>query len=633
MTKKHEVAKPIGRDLFPGGDDRGDADRVRVVLVSAVVIRVGLVVWRDGSAAMTNAAEILAGESIKLRNRRVGDHKTLCPRCSHRRKKKMDPCLSVTIEGGGGVVWRCHNDDCGYTGGWSPPDARRRSPPPPRRPEYAANEPGVGLVGWFEKRGIPAALVSKHKITAVKTWMPAADATVWAIAFPFYRNGEVVNVKYRGVETKCFKQEKDAEKVFYGLDDLEKSPTEIIICEGEIDKLSLEVADCVNVLSVPDGAQGKKTDGDLVDRDDDKAFAYLWNCIEYFDGVTRIVLATDDDPAGDALAEELARRLGRERCYRPSWPKLHDVPRNDPNEVLMMDSAIVLRECIEMAEPWPVQGLYAASSFRNDVLDLHERGMDVGLTTGFVNVDPRYRVRPGDLTIVTGIPGSGKSEFIDAIITNMAELHGWRFAICSFETPPPLHVIKLAEKRAELPFWDGPSPRMSRAKLGEVMSWVEDHFFFVRADEESPDIDWILERAKVAVVRYGVRGLLIDPYNEIEHKRPRWQSETEYVSQLLGKIRRWAQLNGVHVWFVAHPQKLQRLRDGSVPVPSLYDIAGSAHFVNKADVGMVVHRVYDAIEPTTIVYFRKIKYKSIGEVGESHFLYEKKTGRYFSNGP
>lgn len=89
---------------------------------------------------------------------------------------------------------------------------------------------------------------------------------------------------------------------------------------------------------------------------------------------------------------------------------------------------------------------------------------------------------------------------------------------------------------------------------------------------------------------FGIRGLVIDPYNELDHQRPPGVSETEYVSQMLTKIKRFAQHYDAHVWFVAHPKQLQQWRGDA---PNLYDISGSAHFVNKADNGVVVHRVRD----------------------------------------
>jgi twinkle protein len=207
----------------------------------------------------------------------------------------------------------------------------------------------------------------------------------------------------------------------------------------------------------------------------------------------------------------------------------------------------------------------------------------------------------------------------------LAEREGWRFAVCSFENPPEEHISKLVEKRLRLPFWDGPRQRMSEAELAEASDWVDDHFVFIRADDEAPTIDWILEMAVAAVVRYGIRGLVIDPYNEIEHKRPGTMSETEYVSQLLGKVKRFAQTRGVHVWFIAHPAKMLRDKNGQVPTPSLYDISGSSHWVNKADIGVVVHRTHDG---TTEIHVRKVRFKWVGRQGMATLDYDRATGVY-----
>ena len=94
----------------------------------------------------------------------------------------------------------------------------------------------------------------------------------------------------------------------------------------------------------------------------------------------------------------------------------------------------------------------------------------------------------------------------------------------------------------------------------------------------------------VCPCRYGIRGLLVDPYNELDHQSPSHMSETEYVSQMLTKIKRFAQHHDVHVWFVAHPRQL---RDWKGQPPTMYDISGSAHFINKADNGLVIHRNRD----------------------------------------
>jgi twinkle protein len=160
---------------------------------------------------------------------------------------------------------------------------------------------------------------------------------------------------------------------------------------------------------------------------------------------------------------------------------------------------------------------------------------------------------------------------------------------------------------------------------------VRDRFFLIRADDEAPTIDWILDRARVAAIRHGVRGLVIDPYGEVEHKRDKGMNETEYVADVLAKVKRFARNHDVHVWFVAHPMKPQRTRDGIYPVPSLYDISGSAHWSNKADLGVIIERDYESNAVT--VHVKKVRFRVIGKVGSVILRYDRATGIYSESAP
>jgi twinkle protein len=474
------------------------------------------------------------------------------------------------------------------------------------------------------KRGISEPTVRRNRVGSARAFIPDLGAEDDCIAFPYFRNGELVNIKYRALAEKAFAQVKDAEKIFYGLDDIADVKTAIIV-EGELDKLALEEAGIRNVVSVSDGAPKEVKAGDP--GPDDAKFSYIANCSDYLDRLDRIILAVDDDGPGRALAEELARRLGKERCWRVRWPDSGDAPCKDANETLLRHGAEVLRECVEGAQPYPITGLHSIFDFVDETLTLYRDGRQRGLSTGWKSLDEFMTIRPGELSVATGVPGSGKSEFIDALTVNLARAYGWHFAMCSFENPPDEHIAKLAEKYLGLPFWDGPTRRMSEADLQRAMDWIADRFCLIRFDDEAPTIEAILEKARAAVMRHGIRGLVIDPYNEIEHRRPSNMTETEYVSQLLGKLRRFAQQHGVHVWFVAHPAKLQRDSSGSRPIPTLYDICGSANWVNKADLGIVVHRDPDKDPTQTQIRVCKVRFKSVGKT-VYRAPWDRATGRY-----
>ncbi|HEX2681275.1 MAG TPA: toprim domain-containing protein, partial [Candidatus Dormibacteraeota bacterium] len=558
---------------------------------------------------MATLAEQLLEYGIRPRHYDEGDQKLTCPQCSARRRNRTDPCLSLRIEGTG-AVWNCHH--CGWTGGvterTAPPQRQWRRAAPVR-PQRSPDDLTPAVLAWLAARGISEAVARRNRIGTARVYMPALKAEVDCIAFPYFRDGELVNIKFRALATKAFIQVKDAEAVLYGLDDIVDSKTAIIV-EGECDKLALEEAGYRNAVSVPNGAQtGGNTEADSA------AFAYLANSGSYLDHAERVVLAVDADEKGRALETELSRRLGRERCWRVRWPDSNDAPCKDANETLLQHGAKVLRECVENAEPYPIEGLHRASDYVDELLALYREGRHRALSTGWPALDELMTIAEGRLSVVTGIPNHGKSEFIDALAINMAVKYGWRFAVCSFENSPRDHLPKIAEKYLGQPFWEGPRPRMTEAELLRGLSWADDHFFLIRFDEEAPTFEAILAKARAAVVRYGIRGLVIDPYNEIEHRRPPTMTETEYVGQILGQVRRFAINHGLHVWFVAHPRVLRPQKLGaSLPAPTLYDISGSANWSNKSDLGLVVHRP-DTETDETVIYVRKVRFKAEGKIG------------------
>ena len=96
------------------------------------------------------------------------------------------------------------------------------------------------------------------------------------------------------------------------------------------------------------------------------------------------------------------------------WPTVNDAPRKDANEVLTQDGVDVLRKCVEAAEPYPIEDLFTALDYEHQVLALHRGERSGGLSTGWPVLDEFTTIRPGGLSIVTGIPNHGKSEFVDA---------------------------------------------------------------------------------------------------------------------------------------------------------------------------------------------------------------------------
>jgi len=550
---------------------------------------------------------------IDLGGRTGAEVPTLCPQCSHTRKKSKARCLSVnTIEG----VWLCHH--CDWRGTLKAGE-ESRSRPPKRivKPSYITpSTVSPVLIDWFARRGIPESVVLQAGVSVQSVYMPQLEAEADCLAFPYLRKGEVVNVKYRTLEGKHFRQVKDAEKILYGLDDV---PGDLaIICEGEIDKLSFAAAGMPFCLSVPDGAPPAGS------TPSDAKFDYLITCAAQLDGLKKIVLAVDNDPPGKTLEAELSRRLGPERCWRVTWPD----GCKDANAVLLQHGIQALKACYDRAKPVPIAGVVTVGDCAADVAALYTEGLAGGVSTGWLSVDTYYTVKPGELTVVTGIPSHGKSQFLDALMVNLAQEQGWTIGICSPENlPVARHIAKLVEQFTGFPFRDGPTQRLPREGLNPALDWLHRHVTFL-APDEAMTIPTLLSTAKQLVNRHGIRGLVIDPWNEFDHTRPSGQMETEYISTSLGQIRRFARNHGVHVWLVAHPQKLYRRDDGSYPIPTPYDISGSAHWRNKADNCLTVWR--DENEPSSPVkiYVQKIRFREVGRIGVVELHWNPVNGRY-----
>lgn len=286
-----------------------------------------------------------------------------------------------------------------------------------------------------------------------------------------------------------------------------------------------------------------------------------------------------------------------------------------------------------MSDPLEVApGVFGPHSLLSEVADLWQRGMPPGDKTGWPSMDRHYSVVPGQVTVVTGWPGSGKSEWVDALLVNLMH-QGWKFAIYSPENQPlELHATKFLEKFMGMPFGAGPTERMSLEDAKCVLMDLAGKMGFVRPPEEGGlSAGKVVETALGWLDRYRgheKRGLVIDPWNELEHWRPPGLSETEYISQQLSLVRNWARANKVHVWIVAHPQKVKR-EEGRLPVPRPDMIAGSQHWWNKADNCVTVWRDMENQDSQRIeVHVQKIRFKHVGRPGLVDLDYDRVTGRY-----
>jgi twinkle protein len=261
------------------------------------------------------------------------------------------------------------------------------------------------------------------------------------------------------------------------------------------------------------------------------------------------------------------------------------------------------------------------ADIRGEIKDFRTNGLPAGLSTGWDLIDKHYRPERGYMTILTGVPGHGKSEWWDCLMCNMVSKHGLKWVIFSPENYPiSIHWNKLAEK-----FIGKPQEEVCDKDYRMACSLLDEYFTWIYPKDDECTLTDILYQFKAVKDTFGADGFVIDPWNEIDHQRPSNLSETEYISQSLTKTRRFCRENNMIGCVVAHPTKLQKDKDGMYPVPGPWDISGSAHWRNKADFCITVHRK-DITKNEPMVYIQKVKQKNFGKVGEIQMYYDYKSG-------
>jgi len=467
-------------------------------------------------------------------------------------------------------------------------------------------------VKYFNERGITQKTLIRNKITEGEEYMPQLNKKVNTIQFNYFREGELVNVKYRDAK-KNFKLVKGAEKILYGLDDITESD-EIIIVEGEVDKLSFEESGYKNCVSVPNGASNMKME-------------YLDSCQDYLNKAKKVYIAVDNDEPGIKLEKELSRRIGRDKCLRVNYPN----DCKDANDVLVKHSLIKLDGCLKSATSYPLEGIVEINSIYSDIDRLYKRGLPRGLTVGHREFDETFSFVSSQLTVITGIPTHGKSHWLEHMCMRLSCEHGWKFGMFSPEHfPIELHFSVLAEKFIGKSFRDSVDlPRIDKQELDYSKEFIHEHFKWIRPDGESFSIDAILESARGLILRHGINAIIIDPYNKITHDFGN-NNETTYINNLLTRLNVFKQKYDVHIFLVAHPRKMMKNHSGMYEVPTLYDVAGSSNFYNQVDNGITVYRNF--MEKITTVHVQKVKFRHLGNINAVDFKYNYLNGRFYETG-
>lgn len=556
-------------------------------------------------------------EIQELIGNKKGQVKVICPKCSHNRKKQnqKEPCLSVDIDNGAAKCWNCEEIAIR-----DKKEVKEYFTPSQEWHNYT--QLSDKLVKWIKsERNISQQTLIDCKITEEVYYQPALQKEVNNIVFNYFEGDKLVNKKYRS-PNKRFSQCKDAKKVFYGINDI-IGKEEAYIVEGEFDKLALWEVGVKNCISVPNGAN------DLND--------IFETCENYLKPLKKIYIAVDTDEQGLKLEKELLKRFGKWKCERIEFKG------KDANDDLK-DSPLTLEESLQNCKPYPVDGTFSAFDIKEDIFNLYDNGLNDTIkpkNSRFSVMNDSFSIMHGQLTVVTGIPSHGKSNFIEDYVLNLVADCDLKASFFSPEHfPLELHQSVMIEKVMGKPFnkdfdWQGDkNERIKKSEIEEYIEWSKDKIFLTYPEKnESVTWQWLLNKFKEQMFRYGTDIFVIDAFNKVKRDSPDSLGE---INQALTDLAAFAQGYNCIVILIAHPTKMRKRDDGTYEVPDLYSVSGSADFRNQTHNGLCVYRHFQSenIDKGFVeVVNLKTKFKFQGEIGSvTRFEFDVSCNRYYPQG-
>lgn len=539
-----------------------------------------------------------------------------CPKCSagrstadHRKQK----CMTVNWKAGIGHCNHCGEKVQLHTFKAKPKEKTFKVPMP--RPVTAKVTDSLGEYS-LKQRGVSRTSLDALHVVTGKRFMPKAQKEIEVVEFPYFVNGTLVNVKYRG-KNKDFSFEPGCEVVLFNLDNI-MHESECIIVEGEWDALSYVEAGFMNVASVPNGFTLPRSDGSSSIN-----LSYLDDYWRFIQNKERVYLAVDNDEAGNHGKQELIRRIGSDKCWTVNFKDCKDA-----NEYLVKYGKEALAKTIEEAVQIPMENVVTLNDYRADLESFYINGIQKGWLTGMPALDDNYSIEPGQYCIVTGAPQSGKSEFVDSICIGYALKYGYKTCFASPENKPNfLHGAKLVEKVGG--YQPNNEEQVKSKRIREAFDFCADNFYHIEYNG-GYELSGIIAKFTELVRRKGVRCFVIDPFNKVRLKASHSKHINEYTSDYLQEIDNFCRSTNSVVYLVAHPTKLQKVPGtNSYPMVSPYDIKGGGEMFDMAYhiLGIRRNMEQNLVEVKTL----KIKFRHLGRFEEySYFKFNLNNGRYVS---
>ncbi len=451
------------------------------------------------------------------------------------------------------------------------------------------------------------------------------------IAYVNYVDGRPVNAKYRSCSPIQSPSPEEGQPIAYSKFWSQDSPTtpcapynidcinpllveeeiipRLIIVEGGKDALILMEAGYRHVISVPSGAA---TD--------------LAKCFEAFipwlDQVQDIVICGDSDLPGRTLVKRLSDYFGA-RCLFTILPG----GCKDIGDVMKLYGTEVVRTVIDDACACQTTDIITVEQRRKEVIDVLHGKYDHGYSVGYGPLTDRvfHPTDTGGLIIMTGMPNSGKTDFLNDLTSRIMRDTERFVCYLSFEVPDKdkhiAHLVHLLLGKAN-------TTDYTDEQLTPYIDFLNTHMIHLDMHEVPPTPGNILHRADLVRRRQPLKYLVIDPYLFVEAQNGKAETETQSIKSMLTRFQSWGREHHIWVIIVAHPRSLKKI-DGKNEMEdiNMYTISGSANWANLADFILSITRVNEPNRAFTRLDVLKVRDQELCRTGTVYYT-RQPCGRY-----
>jgi len=282
-----------------------------------------------------------------------------------------------------------------------------------------------------------------------------------------------------------------------------------------------------------------------------------------------------------------------------------------------------------------VKDVIYVNDIRESLNEGYDNGFKRGKTTHYPELDYFFTWLPKEVTVISGMGNIGKTTLLIFLCLLKAKFDNWKIGIFSPEQSPPEYFYNdLAHTLCGMSVDKSYHNRVSKEEYNKILDFLQEHFFYVYPENDSPTPDYINSRFEDLIEKHGINTCIIDPFDQLENDWETTGRDDRYISGFLRKNKRFANKHNIHYIIIAHTKGTIGLNeDGNFRMPHLMDIAGGAKWQGNSDNIIFVHRPYFLTDPqNTTVVWNSAKIKKIRQVGyrgEISLNFDFKSNRFY----